>query len=241
MSAPAVGTLPRLADRYLEHLAGERALAAHTLRAYRGDLERFLLFAGRDWLACDPSTVMPDQLDAGAVRGFLGALTREGVGRRSQGRALAAVRGLFRFAVRGGALAASPAAPVRTPKAPQKLPRHLRPAEIEAVLDAAAAASSTTSISAGRRWRGSFCGAFGVRTTPAGDAGSSPSRTAQRKSPRTAASIRPWLRLPRPSRPRAPRKARTAAASTWSASTVVGSQASQSRPTKSRKRSRSPR
>src|SRR6185503_10413625 len=134
MSAPAAGTLAALVESYLEHLAHERALAAHTLRAYRGDLDRFLLFAGRDWLGVDPSTTKPAALDAAAVRGFLGALGREGLGKRSQGRALAAVRGLFRWAVREGELPASPAAGIRTPKAPQRLPRHLRPAEVEAVL-----------------------------------------------------------------------------------------------------------
>ncbi|HXT51171.1 MAG TPA: tyrosine recombinase XerC [Thermoanaerobaculia bacterium] len=138
MTKPASGTLAALADRYLEHLAGERALAAHTLRAYRGDLDRFLLFVGRDWLGCDPSMVEAEQVDPAALRAFLGALNREGLGKRSQGRALAAVRGLFRWAVREGELPASPAAAIRTPKAPQRLPRHLRPAEVEAVLEAAA-------------------------------------------------------------------------------------------------------
>ncbi|HET9768503.1 MAG TPA: tyrosine recombinase XerC, partial [Thermoanaerobaculia bacterium] len=141
-------SLPRFVDRYLEHLAGERALAAHTLRAYRGDLDRFLLFVGRDWLACDPQTVEAAQVDAAAVRAFLGALGRDGLGKRSQGRALAAVRGLFRWAVREGELPASPAATIRTPKAPQRLPRHLRPAEVEAVLDAAATPTKTANGSA---------------------------------------------------------------------------------------------
>ncbi len=142
MSEPAVGTLPRLADRYLEHLAGERALAAHTLRAYRGDLDRFLLFVGRDYLGRDPHSVDAAEVDAAAVRAFLGALGREGLGKRSQGRALAAVRGFFRWAVREGELPASPAGVVRTPKAPQRLPRHLRPAEMEVVLEAAASAEN---------------------------------------------------------------------------------------------------
>jgi tyrosine recombinase XerC len=133
------GSLAALVEAYLAHLGEERALSPHTLRAYRGDLERFLLFVGRDFLGVDPATVTPEQVDPAAVRGFLGALGREGVGRRSQGRSLAAVRGLFRHAVRTGVLAASPAGVIRTPKAPQTLPRHLRPAEIEAVLDAAAA------------------------------------------------------------------------------------------------------
>jgi integrase/recombinase XerC len=131
--------MQRLIARYLEHLAEERALSRHTLRAYQADLERFLTFLGRDWLAVEPADVRPDQVDAAAVRAFLGALSREGLGKKSQGRTLSAVRGMFRHAVREGTLDASPAAPVRTPKTPQYLPRHLRPAEVEAVLEASAA------------------------------------------------------------------------------------------------------
>ena len=126
-----------LIERYLEHLGEERALSAHTLRAYRADLERFLAFLARDWLAVEPDAIRPDQVEAAAVRAFLAALTREGLGKKSQGRTLSTVRGLFRHAVREGTLPSSPAAVIRTPKTPQHLPRHLRPAEVEAVLAAA--------------------------------------------------------------------------------------------------------
>ena len=133
-----------LIARYLLHLGEERALSAHTLRAYAGDLERFLTFVGRDFLGEEPAGVRPEQVEPAAVRAFLGALTREGLAKKSQGRALAAVRGLFRFAVREGTLPSSPAAPVRTPKTPQRLPRHLRPVEVEAVLEAAVGESAAS-------------------------------------------------------------------------------------------------
>ena len=126
----------RLIQRYLEHIQGERDLSPHTLRAYEGDLLRFLGFLSRDFLAKEPEAVRPAEVDALAVRSFLAALTREGLGKRSQGRALSAVRSLFRFACREGTLEANPAQAVRTPKAPQKLPRHLRPGEVENLLEA---------------------------------------------------------------------------------------------------------
>lgn len=72
-----------------------------------------------------------------AVRSFLAHLARQGVGRRSQARALSAVRGLFRFACREGVLDTNPATAVRTPKQPRPLPRHLRPGEVETLLEAA--------------------------------------------------------------------------------------------------------
>jgi integrase/recombinase XerC len=128
--------MQRLIRRYLEHLAEERNLSPHTLRAYGGDLERFLDFLATEFLNKRREDVRPAEVDALAVRSFLAHLTRQEVGRRSQGRALSAVRSLLRFACREGALADNPAAGVRTPKHPRTLPRHLRPGEIEALLEA---------------------------------------------------------------------------------------------------------
>ncbi|HEX5758200.1 MAG TPA: tyrosine recombinase XerC [Thermoanaerobaculia bacterium] len=129
----------RLIHRFLEHLGDERAVSRHTLRAYEGDLLRFLDFLARDFLARPPETIAPEEVDALAVRSFLAAETRRGLGRRSQGRALSALRSLFRFACREGTLAANPARAVRTPKHPQVLPRHLRPGEVENLVEAPAA------------------------------------------------------------------------------------------------------
>lgn len=131
----------RLIHHFLEHLQGERNLSPHTLRAYEGDLLKFLEFLSRDFLGKEPAAVRPEEVDALAVRSFLAALTRQGLGKRSQGRALSAVRSLFRYACREGVLAANPAQAVRTPKYPKTLPRHLRPGEVENLIEAPAAAA----------------------------------------------------------------------------------------------------
>jgi integrase/recombinase XerC len=128
----------RLIHRYLEHLQGERQLSPETLRAYEHDLLTFHAFLARDFLGKEPEAVRPQDVDPLAVRSFLAALTRSGLGKRSQGRALSAVRSLFRFACREGILEANPAQGVRTPKAPKTLPRHLRPGEVERLIEAPA-------------------------------------------------------------------------------------------------------
>jgi integrase/recombinase XerC len=128
--------LRRLIHRYLEHLQGERQLSPQTLRAYEHDLVTFHEFLARDFLGKDPDAIRPQEVDALAVRSFLAALTRQGLGKRSQGRALSAVRSLFRFACREGVLEANPAQGVKTPKAPKILPRHLRPGEVESLIEA---------------------------------------------------------------------------------------------------------
>ena len=127
--------MQKLVARYLDHLADERALSPHTLRAYAGDLRRFVAFLAAEFLNQPPEAVRPQDVDALAVRSFLAHLSRAEVGRRSQGRALSAVRSLFRFACREGELTTNPAAAIRTPKHPKHLPRHLRPGEVENLIE----------------------------------------------------------------------------------------------------------
>ncbi len=124
-----------LIDAFLEHLAAERGLSEHTIVAYRADLGKFVEFLSRDFLSKDESRIALDEVDVLAVRSFLAALTRQGLARKSQGRTLAALRSFFRWACRVGEARANPALRVRTPKAPRTLPRHLRPGEVENLIE----------------------------------------------------------------------------------------------------------
>ena len=134
-----------LIQRYLEHLEDERNVSPETLRAYDLDLRKFLAFLA-EFLGRAPEDVQPGDADALAVRSFLAALTRDGLGKRSQGRTLSAVRSLFRYACREGILAANPAQTVRTPKQPKTLPRHLRPGEIENLIEAPVAGAGPLAL-----------------------------------------------------------------------------------------------
>ncbi|RMH16954.1 MAG: tyrosine recombinase XerC [Acidobacteria bacterium] len=125
-----------LVDRFLEHLRLERNLSANTVRAYGGDLGRFLRFLG-EYRGRDPRSLPPAEVAAADVRAFLASLARDGLGRRSRARALSAVKSLFRWACRDGVLPANPAAGVRAPKTEKTLPHHLRPGEVESLIEAA--------------------------------------------------------------------------------------------------------
>ena len=127
----------RLIHDFLRHLDLERNFSPHTLRAYGGDLERFSAFLA-GYHNVEPAALSPEGVDPAAVRAFLAAMTRDGLARRSQARALSAVKSLFRFACREGRLEANPAAGVKTPKQEKTLPRHLRPGEIERLVEAPA-------------------------------------------------------------------------------------------------------
>lgn len=125
-----------LIHRFLEYMQGERNASPRTIREYERDTLRFLTFLSRDYLGKAPEEVRPEEVDAMAVRSYLAALTRDGLEKKSQARMLSAVRSLFRFACREGTLQANPAQSVRTPKIPKTLPRHLRPGEVENLLEA---------------------------------------------------------------------------------------------------------
>jgi integrase/recombinase XerD len=122
--------------RYLDHLAVERGLAAHTLQAYRRDLRRYaaaLAAAGRTKIG----DVTPQD-----VAGYLAGL-REGdenhraLAASSAGRAIVAVRGLHAFAAAEQLADANPARQVRPPAPPRRLPRAISVSEVIRLLEAA--------------------------------------------------------------------------------------------------------
>ncbi len=131
--------MQQLIARFLQHIGLERNLSRHTLRAYQGDLDTFLSFLV-SYLNCAPAQLTPEQVEPMAIKAFLATLTRRGLKRRSQARTLSAVRRLFAFACREGLLPANPTAGVRTPKQEKRLPRHLRPGEIENLIESPEAA-----------------------------------------------------------------------------------------------------
>lgn len=123
----------RLLADFLRYLELERGVSPNTLRAYRRDLETFVEFLEEQ---APEAATDPRRVDALLVRSFLAQRHRDGLARSSQGRLLSAVRALFRFAEGEDVVEANPAEGLPTPKAPKTLPRHLRPGEIERLLEA---------------------------------------------------------------------------------------------------------
>ena len=113
---------------YLDHLRVERALSPNTLEAYGRDLARLTAYAQK----ARRSLLDLRQAD---LTDFIGSLREEGLGARSVARAVHALRGFFRFAVREGRLEADPMENLRAPRAFAALPRYLTPAQVEALLN----------------------------------------------------------------------------------------------------------
>jgi integrase/recombinase XerD len=116
----------------------ERGLADNTLKSYRRDLRRYLRFLdGRGIQELSG-------VEEGLVSEFLVHL-REGdadhppLSAGSAGRAVVAVRGFHKFAVRDGLAQVDPAAAVRPPAPAKRLPKALPVSDIARILDAAGA------------------------------------------------------------------------------------------------------
>lgn len=114
---------------FVTFLAKERNDSPHTVKAYGRDLAAFAAFCD-DYYGGPWTWAGVDRL---AVRGFLGALQRRGLAKRSSARALSALRTFYRFLNATRGLEVNPARATRTPKLERTLPTHLDRAEIEMV------------------------------------------------------------------------------------------------------------
>lgn len=134
-----------LVRAYLDHLAVERGAAANTLSSYRRDLDRYV-----GYLATLGTGSLAD-VQAAQITGFL-AYLRTGdndhppLSPTSSARAVVAVRGLHRFALRDGLLDVDVARDVRPPAAPRRLPKAISVDEVERLLDAAGYAGTALAL-----------------------------------------------------------------------------------------------
>jgi integrase/recombinase XerC len=113
---------------FCRHLAAERALSRHTVRAYSGDIQSLLEHAQRSGIE------EPGALDLAALRGWLADQHQAGAARATLARRGAAARAFTAFAHRQGWLAIDPGPRLGTPKARRVLPQVLRQDEMSRVL-----------------------------------------------------------------------------------------------------------
>ncbi len=126
---------PDLIEQFLEMMSAERGAALNTLLAYRRDLEDLSRHLNtRHQTLC---TARSEDL-----QGWMGRLRQRGLGARSAARKLSALRRLYRFAHAEGVIAHNPALSLKAPKLPRALPKVLSHAQVQTLLDTAAADTS---------------------------------------------------------------------------------------------------
>jgi integrase/recombinase XerC len=116
-------------EEFIGHLQVERRMSPHTLDAYRRDLAALAGWADADGIH-DLLALQTEQL-----RAFVAAEHRRGLSPKSLQRRLSACRSFYRWLLKNGRIAASPAAALRAPKAPRKLPQVLDADEAKALVE----------------------------------------------------------------------------------------------------------
>jgi integrase/recombinase XerD len=114
---------------FLDYLAVEKGLAKNSLSAYATDLRHFGHYLG-------DSGVDVDRVERIHIVKYFQSIRAAGISARSVARALAAIRGLFRFLVSERHLKKDPTENLENPKLWSTLPKSLQPDEVEALLAA---------------------------------------------------------------------------------------------------------
>jgi integrase/recombinase XerC len=121
--------LAEQAEAYLGYLEATRRASAHTLAAYRRDLQLLeTLLAGH-------GVANATGADALAMRQVVSTLHRRGLAPRSIQRFLSACRGLFGYLVGQGLLSANPALGLQAPRGKRSLPKVLDVDQTARLLD----------------------------------------------------------------------------------------------------------
>jgi integrase/recombinase XerD len=118
-----------LVDAYLTHLAVERRLSPNTLESYGRDLAQLAETAVSLGLAVEA-------LDRRALEQHVRTLMGEGRSPKSVARAVACLRGFYRYLVVSGRRADNPAVDVDAPRAWKALPKVLSAADVDRLLAA---------------------------------------------------------------------------------------------------------
>ena len=112
---------------YLDHLRVERRLARHTLESYARDLSALAAYA-------DAAGRPIERLDRASLEEFVRRQMTRGLAPRSVARAVAAVRGFYRFLVLDRRLERSPADDLQPPRAWPALPKFLSLDEVDRLI-----------------------------------------------------------------------------------------------------------
>lgn len=112
-------------DEYINYIRYEKNFSAHTVLAYRRDLEGFTDFLKESYGLNDPSGVSTDM-----IRAWLMALMDQGMTPRTINRKLSCLKSYWRYLIRRELVGINPASRVPSPKTDKPLPVFLKEEEV---------------------------------------------------------------------------------------------------------------
>ena len=141
--ANTIDILWRNLPKYLDHLRGERRLAANTIESYAADIKSFISFLEEpatlgDVLPLSKATIRAYSARLGSSRHIkLESSLPPKLAASSQERRLIGLKGYLRFLYRRGVIRDDLSRYIDLPRKPKHLPVHLSRREMELVLDTA--------------------------------------------------------------------------------------------------------
>lgn len=117
----------KLIETFIEMLVSEKGYSVNTCRAYQQNLTEFLLYTAEKGLIGKKEnknikSISPLDIDALAIRDYLGYLFKKKNKKSSISRKLSALRSFFRYLVKLGIITDSPAAMIHLPKLDKPIP-----------------------------------------------------------------------------------------------------------------------
>ena len=115
-------------DHYLNYLTIEKGLAPKTIKAYAGDLGRFLAYLDKQRIGT------LDRVDTSVLLKYVIELRNIGRNARTRARHLVAIRGFFGYLTQRRIITANPAKQIDLPKIGLKLPEVIDVRQVDALL-----------------------------------------------------------------------------------------------------------
>ena len=127
-----MATIDEIRDAYSHYLTAEKALSAHTVRAYLGDLDSFLEHLGRNGITEIAEISLP------LIRSWLATQQVRGGARTTLSRRATSIRLFTKWATKRGYLASDVGSTLATPKPHRTLPGVLTQGDAVTALDSMA-------------------------------------------------------------------------------------------------------
>lgn len=130
LSVQPGGALKEDLQRFFNYLQSERRYSAHTVSAYRRDINHFL----QTCKLSDAQTINWDEIKQADIRRCVATLHRQGLSGKSLQRWLSSIRSLYNYLCRFKRATNNPAIGIPAPKAAKRLPNTLNVDEINQLL-----------------------------------------------------------------------------------------------------------
>lgn len=116
-------------DRFVDYLRAARNASEHTVRGYATDIAQFIGFLEDEGLGTSPRDI-----HSRIVRRYLARLQRKGSSTRTIARKMASLRAFFKYLVHKKLMELDPMLGLSSPKLDKRLPKFLRPEQVEALM-----------------------------------------------------------------------------------------------------------